>query len=503
MKPRVLYVDDDVANLKALSYGLDDVFEMHTVESGQLALQALRTDLFDAVVVDQRMPGMSGVELCTQIRKMRGPVTLLYTAYADANTTRSAVNAGRVSAVLAKPLPNETLRDEIYRSIRHAREARTIEALRAATFWKLEERGILAARAKAAQGPPPSVTDQLFDLLYNGDAEHDPTLEPVREADRELHAFFSHVGGMGSIDRVDLSSITLLALEVLRAYLPPTLSVRLTSEKLSPIVFGDWPTFTHALLVLLQGATGDVQAQVVTEGAEGSLRLDVQPSPELIRLADALMATYGGSVERKKHGVELCFAKWGSDPDQRPQPIASRRLDRSLRGYRIDSEEIDVLLVGCALEAVSVKTATATGIEAAKHAIETRGPAVVLAAKKYAELSSWVTETYPHIKTVLETSDAQMPHRAHALVPPGEVNLAGLAEWIRDARDRQSERSGQLLAATSETSRFFFSETASLAKELQAVIDDMLDASEKAGIGKQTRLALSELDSLIGSLPRH
>lgn len=492
MKPRVLYVDDDLANLKALSYGLDDVFEMQTVESGQLALQALRTDLFDAVVVDQRMPGMSGVELCTQIWKMRGPVTLLYTAYADANTTRSAINAGRVSAVLAKPLPNETLRDEIYRSIRRAREARTIEALRAATFWKLEERGIHAARAKAAQGPPPAVTDQLFDLLYTGEAEHDAALEPVREADRELHAFFSRIGGMTRIERVDLSSITLLALQALRPYLPPTLSVQLTSEKLSPIVFGDWPTFTHALLLLLHGATGDVRAEVVTEGAEGSLRLDVQPKPEVARLADALMATYGGAVQRRRHGSEICFAKWGSAPDQRPQPIVSRRLDRTVRGHRIDANEIDILLVGCALETSSVlQTASAASIDEAKQVVEKSGPAVVVASEQSSDLCAWLATSHPHIKAVLQTGHARVTHHADAVLAPHVFDDQRMSEWVQRVRTAQTRITKQRQLATNVGA--FEEEALRLERELRSRVDDLLQAATNAGVGSAVRRAVAEI----------
>lgn len=68
---RILFVDDDASVLDALRRSLfrrDEVWEMHFLDSGGAALDALRTTDFDVVISDMNMPGMGGSELLEQIR---------------------------------------------------------------------------------------------------------------------------------------------------------------------------------------------------------------------------------------------------------------------------------------------------------------------------------------------------------------------------------------------------------------------------------------------------
>ena len=81
----ILFVDDEPANLVALSYVLEGKFRVLTAGSGDEALQTLAThDDIAIIVCDQRMPGMTGVEVCERARIMRpNVVRMILTAYAD------------------------------------------------------------------------------------------------------------------------------------------------------------------------------------------------------------------------------------------------------------------------------------------------------------------------------------------------------------------------------------------------------------------------------------
>ena len=58
----------------------------------------------ELLISDQRMPGMTGVELSEELTRRHPEVrTVLLTAYTDADTCRAAVQAHAVT-VLAKPL---------------------------------------------------------------------------------------------------------------------------------------------------------------------------------------------------------------------------------------------------------------------------------------------------------------------------------------------------------------------------------------------------------------
>ncbi|CEH11792.1 histidine kinase [Ceraceosorus bombacis] len=71
---RILIVDDDHINLSILSTLLKRRFSALldgapiAVDGGLKAIQALRQDVFDIVLLDVQMPGIDGVEVCKRIR---------------------------------------------------------------------------------------------------------------------------------------------------------------------------------------------------------------------------------------------------------------------------------------------------------------------------------------------------------------------------------------------------------------------------------------------------
>ena len=77
---RVLVVDDEPAIRRALRPPLTELgFEMAEASRGEMALDLLRTEPFDAVLLDVNMPGIGGVETLRRIRAMapRLPVLML------------------------------------------------------------------------------------------------------------------------------------------------------------------------------------------------------------------------------------------------------------------------------------------------------------------------------------------------------------------------------------------------------------------------------------------
>lgn len=68
-KPRILVVDDDSLSCRLLKQVLSNAeFDVTTTLSGNEALEIIRTNPPDLVVLDFEMPGISGVELCHTIR---------------------------------------------------------------------------------------------------------------------------------------------------------------------------------------------------------------------------------------------------------------------------------------------------------------------------------------------------------------------------------------------------------------------------------------------------
>lgn len=107
----VLCVDDDRASLVAMSYALETDFRVITATSGEEALRKLAAADVAVIVVDQRMPGMRGCEVCARAREMKPNVfRMIVTAYTDINDVMDAINLGQVSRFLTKPWLEEELK---------------------------------------------------------------------------------------------------------------------------------------------------------------------------------------------------------------------------------------------------------------------------------------------------------------------------------------------------------------------------------------------------------
>ncbi len=124
---RALIVDDEDALRSTLARVLRQRgIVAETAESGFTALDMLERASFDVVLVDVRMPGMTGPQFLERVKAAGYPVeVLMMTAFADIATTVSAVKAG-AHGFLTKPFVSN--------------ESVVIEVLNAAQFRRLRER---------------------------------------------------------------------------------------------------------------------------------------------------------------------------------------------------------------------------------------------------------------------------------------------------------------------------------------------------------------------------
>ena len=109
-RPRLLAVDDEVQGVELLARSLRRMGDVHKATSGEEAWAQLEQSDFDLVISDQRMPGMSGVELLARVAERDAHVgRILLTGYADVHATVDAINDGQIHAYLHKPCPPEVL----------------------------------------------------------------------------------------------------------------------------------------------------------------------------------------------------------------------------------------------------------------------------------------------------------------------------------------------------------------------------------------------------------
>src|SRR5512135_830600 len=111
MKPSVLVVDDKQEMLKLLEriIGGELDVEVHSADNGKKALEIISGKPVSVVIADVKMPGMDGIELLRQIKKLNeSVVVIMMTAYGTIETAVEALKLGAYDFV-AKPFDEERL----------------------------------------------------------------------------------------------------------------------------------------------------------------------------------------------------------------------------------------------------------------------------------------------------------------------------------------------------------------------------------------------------------
>lgn len=106
----VVVVDDEEDNLDAFRFAFRKTFRLHYALGGQAALDLVSRLDAAVVITDQRMPGMSGIEVLTRVKALRPDCAgILLTAYTEMGVLVDAVNSGAVDRYLQKPWDSKEL----------------------------------------------------------------------------------------------------------------------------------------------------------------------------------------------------------------------------------------------------------------------------------------------------------------------------------------------------------------------------------------------------------
>ena len=102
--PRVLFVDDEERILRSLRMLFRGRAEILATTSGREAVELVRSHRVHVVVSDQRMPGMTGVDVLREVAACSPPtMRILLTGYADLDAMTASVNEGEIYRFVEKP----------------------------------------------------------------------------------------------------------------------------------------------------------------------------------------------------------------------------------------------------------------------------------------------------------------------------------------------------------------------------------------------------------------
>lgn len=234
-EPVVLIVDDEVAHLRAVGRALSGLAPLRAAECGADALRQMDDGAVAMVISDQRMSGMSGVELLERARERDARMVLvLLTAYAEVATLRQAINRIGIYHYVEKPWTLAELRQVVVRGLeRYAldrQRERLVDELRRscdAVRREAEYKNRLLALLAHELGTPVHIAVNAIGLLSELPLDEAARrwMDPLRRAGDWLARGVAQMQRASRIEsdelrlrpaRVDLAELTGAALRELR-----------------------------------------------------------------------------------------------------------------------------------------------------------------------------------------------------------------------------------------------------------------------------------------------
>ncbi|MBI3939476.1 MAG: sigma-54-dependent Fis family transcriptional regulator [Acidobacteria bacterium] len=115
---RILVVDDEPPNLQKLQRTFVEEHHVLTAGSAGDALKILRDQSVDVIITDQKMPGMSGVELLEESIAINPEIIrIVLTGYTEVDDLIEAINTGRVYKYITKPWEPASLRITVRKAL--------------------------------------------------------------------------------------------------------------------------------------------------------------------------------------------------------------------------------------------------------------------------------------------------------------------------------------------------------------------------------------------------
>jgi len=128
--PRILIIDDDQSLLESYTVLLEDEFQVSTAESGERGLELLRHEDVHLILLDVRLPDISGIEVLRRIKVLDENVdVIMITAVKDVRVAVEAIKLGAYD-YLEKPFEIDEILALLRRTLEHQNLLREVLYLR-------------------------------------------------------------------------------------------------------------------------------------------------------------------------------------------------------------------------------------------------------------------------------------------------------------------------------------------------------------------------------------
>jgi DNA-binding response OmpR family regulator len=117
-KTKILWIDDEISFFKGQILFLQkNNFEVITATNAQDALDILKTELVDLILLDEIMPGLRGLDALMEIKKIRPHIPIVMITKSEEEDVMNEAIGKNISGYLVKPVSNAQLLSTIKQHI--------------------------------------------------------------------------------------------------------------------------------------------------------------------------------------------------------------------------------------------------------------------------------------------------------------------------------------------------------------------------------------------------
>jgi len=163
-KPTVLIVDDEPRILDSIRALLEQDFEVEASTDAHDALKLLQDSPVAVILVDQRMPGLTGDQFLAKAQELSDATRILITGYADIDALIRAVNHGGIYTYVPKPWEPRQLKGTVIKAVERFRDVK--QKKEAAEIVAQQQEAL--ARSEAALREQTKLLRSILDSMGDG-----------------------------------------------------------------------------------------------------------------------------------------------------------------------------------------------------------------------------------------------------------------------------------------------------------------------------------------------
>src|SRR4028119_2024148 len=108
---KILWVDDEIESLQSQKLFLENKgYDVHTLTNGYDAIEYVKENAVDVVLMDESMPGLTGLETLAQIKEVNSQIPIVLITKNETENLMDDAIGSKISDYLIKPVnPNQVL----------------------------------------------------------------------------------------------------------------------------------------------------------------------------------------------------------------------------------------------------------------------------------------------------------------------------------------------------------------------------------------------------------